>query len=536
MYKFILNIILLISFQLLPGNRSEYITGVKAYSVFPSDLDLDGDIDLVIEHRVMSGATNPSITIMENTNYGNFIIKNTKSFTHLPLGIIAFDVDNNSFPDIITTYSHYLRVYLNEGTLDFSNWIDYDLINQSQLIGMHYGDINGDGFLDIVLISNCNWVGLVYNNGQGGFHEPDYYSINTNIYPKEIVCGDLNNDGRDDLIIAGLSLTILWSFEYSFEEQQFPYMFNEVDVCDYDNDGDLDIVCARDFGFHRFGIYENVGHREFEAHIEYFDHHVAGYICSDLNNDSLPDIIITGIGIRRIYRNSGNFSFNDPIILNTPIHGEDFLFSKSADFDNNNYNDIVTNRYKDTEIPNIRFVFNDGKFNFFEEPLIKFQNYSLSQGYNFVSSRIIPNEAEMTSVLESILDGELGFVRNSSGEVLHKIGDQWINGIGDWQTTEGYLFYLNDTANYDIVGTYIDPQTPIALKEGYQFISFLPDQPLNAMQVFYYNLENLDFVRNDEGKMLRLIGNQWINNIGDLQPDEGYLVKMNGNDTLVYPE
>jgi len=49
-------------------------------------------------------------------------------------------------------------------------------------------------------------------------------------------------------------------------------------------------------------------------------------------------------------------------------------------------------------------------------------------------------------------------------------------------------------------------------------------------------LENVDFVRDSEGSMLRKIGPNWVNGIGDLNPQEGYLVKMNDVDSLIYPE
>jgi hypothetical protein len=35
--------------------------------------------------------------------------------------------------------------------------------------------------------------------------------------------------------------------------------------------------------------------------------------------------------------------------------------------------------------------------------------------------------------------------------------------------------------------------------------------------------------------MLRKIGVQWVDNIKLMHPGEGYLVKMTGNDTLIYP-
>ena len=164
------------------------------------------------------------------------------------------------------------------------------------------------------------------------------------------------------------------------------------------------------------------------------------------------------------------------------------------------------------------------------------QEYLFPIGYQFVSSRIIPQNPDMLDVLENILNQNLDFVRNSAGNMLRKIGPVWVNGIGDWTTTEGYLFKMNCPDILTISGLTINPQAPINLLTGYQIISFLPDEQQNTSVVFENILENLDFVRNTSGNMFRKIGPVWVNGIGYMQPGEGYLVKMNASDILIYPE
>jgi len=163
------------------------------------------------------------------------------------------------------------------------------------------------------------------------------------------------------------------------------------------------------------------------------------------------------------------------------------------------------------------------------------REYLFSQGYQFVSTQLVPENPDMLDVLENILNENLDFVRNSSGNMLRKIGPVWVNGIGNWITTEGYLFKMNDADILIISGQTIDPQTPINLLTGYQIISFLPDSQQNTSDVFENILENLDFVRNTSGNMFRKIGPVWVNGIGNMQPGQGYLVKMNASDILIYP-
>ena len=153
------------------------------------------------------------------------------------------------------------------------------------------------------------------------------------------------------------------------------------------------------------------------------------------------------------------------------------------------------------------------------------QTIELNTGYQFVSSRIDIEDTDMLVVLQDVLTENLDFVRNSEGTVLRKIGPNWVNGIGDWITTEGYLFKMLGAEVLIIEGEVISATTPIELFVGYQFISYLPVVPLDAIAAFENILsENLDYIRNSDGEMLRKIGPNWVNGIGDLNPGEGYLI------------
>jgi hypothetical protein len=49
----------------------------------------------------------------------------------------------------------------------------------------------------------------------------------------------------------------------------------------------------------------------------------------------------------------------------------------------------------------------------------------------------------------------------------------------------------------------------------------------DALSVFSNILEYLDFAKDSFGNLFRKIDPEIVNNIGDLNPDEGYLLKMN---------
>ena len=171
-----------------------------------------------------------------------------------------------------------------------------------------------------------------------------------------------------------------------------------------------------------------------------------------------------------------------------------------------------------------------------KSPIRGEQEIDLSEGFSFISSRIITENPDMLIVMTSILNENLDFVRNSQGQTLRKIGPNWVNGIGDWIINEGYLVKMFAGDTFIIDGDVVDPVTPIQLEEGFQFVSYFPDTPIDALTAFETIIgDNLDFIRNSQGQILRKIGPNWVNGIGDCNPGEGYLVKMIAADVLIYP-
>jgi len=163
------------------------------------------------------------------------------------------------------------------------------------------------------------------------------------------------------------------------------------------------------------------------------------------------------------------------------------------------------------------------------------QNLQLNLGYQFISSNRTPQNPDMLVVLNNNLNDKLDFVRNSEGNMFRKIGPNWVNGIGDWISTEGYLFKMNESDVLIINGEAVNPQTPIELNSGFQFVSYLPNEALNALDAYSSILnDNLDFIRNSNGNVLRKIGPNWVNGIGDVYPGEGLLINMVSDDILIY--
>ncbi len=164
------------------------------------------------------------------------------------------------------------------------------------------------------------------------------------------------------------------------------------------------------------------------------------------------------------------------------------------------------------------------------------QTIAIEPGFQFVSSRIDPEDPDMMVVVNEILNDDFEYIRNSEGAMLRKIGPNWVNGIGDWIGTEGYLIKTNATGQFIVEGSLIPVDTPIDVVAGFQFISYLPDTEMDALDAFSSIIgDNLLYVRSSDGSMLRKIGPNWVNGIGNCLPSEGYLVKMTADAVLIYP-
>jgi len=275
-----------------------------------------------------------------------------------------------------------------------------------------------------------------------------------------------------------------------------------------------------EFDAYKFLINENINHLYSKTPEEF-----------GLAINTLPNILLdNGISVPLSYNvvESGSYTITASELesfIEASIILEDILTGTTSDLNENPIYYFTANPEDNPDRFIIHFNVSSGET----------QDYSLVNGYQFISTRIIPEDQNMMSILSENLES-LDFVRNTAGLMLRKIGPIWVNSIGDWTTTEGYLFKMSADDPLTITGEAIDPQTPIDMLTGYQMISFLPDSPVNTNDAFADVLNSLDFVRSSNGLMFRKIGPVWVNGIGDMQPGEGYLVKMSADDLLIYPE
>ncbi len=369
-----------------------------AWSVTAGDIDLDGDNDIVVGHKTAWQHTNPTITLLKNINNGIFeIIDTSIIFCGYQENILTTNVNLDDYPDIISFMSdfssgnaeRYIRIFYNYNG-EFSLFHDFLLNSNATFSDINFGDINGDYFNDIIVASNNGrFWGAIYNDGTGNFSNPQYNQVNYN--PNGLVCNDLNNDGRDDIVVCGLKTKIYFSYPDGFQEIELETedFFIRVFIVDFDLDGLKDIIAFDDIlgAFTLIARFKNIGNNSFERLpdiVKQPGSHV--YFITDFNNDTLPDILLqlANFSGYKIYYNKGNFQLGDSLFVPVPFYGEGWRNCYCADMDGNGYQDIITTRALNAPLPaNVNIMFNDGNGNFVEDPLTLIYQYSSTINYHF---------------------------------------------------------------------------------------------------------------------------------------------------------
>ncbi len=392
--------------------QSEYLLPKWANSVYATNLFHDGFNDIIVGHNVLGGSTNPSITLMKNMGWGTFEITDTsKSFCGYQDNIFAIDVNNDGWNDIVALYfayenGHnvtYLRIYNNSnGTFPNNSYSDFNLNSTETFTWIDHGDFNGDGYQDLVVSSiNGGIVGILYNNGQGGFSAPTYYYQDT---PYMTPCGDLNGDGRDDIVVVGQNTIVYFSTPSGFQTLLIDsnYMQEGV-IVDFDLDGKKDILTSR---YEMWGdmdilrIFKNLGNNTFQKLPDLiFPGNYGAIQCYDFNNDGYPDILWTFVGGEHIIYNLGNFQLGDTTFVPIPVYGSPNLYgSYCADLDNNGFIDIIT--VQSTQAPtqsHLEIMYNDGQGHFIPDPIVGVKNLS---NFSSVNVKNWPNPFQDESMFE----------------------------------------------------------------------------------------------------------------------------------------
>ena len=225
------------------------INGVGSYSAYASDMDGDGDID------VISHSSNGTIGWFENLDgLGNFGARKIILSTSDNLAAIYIDdIDNDGDIDIIIASFvqnkiSWIENISGQGDFGPQQTITTDAVGARSI---YTADINGDGYKDVISASsdniNVNKKVAWYENmdGQGAFGSQQI--ISTSLRVGLVSAADLDNDNDIDVIAtSAINNTIIWyenmDGQGNFSTQQIisdRTVSNKIpSICIVDIDGD----------------------------------------------------------------------------------------------------------------------------------------------------------------------------------------------------------------------------------------------------------------------------------------------------------
>lgn len=337
-------------------------------SVAWGDYDNDGDLDILLTGQ---GTGDVRISKIYRNDGGSAFTDIGAGLMGVINGSVAWgDYDNDGDLDILLTglssSGRITKIYRNDGSDIFTD------INAG-LPGVYnssvtWGDYDNDGDLDILLTGNStgnvNLSKIYRNDGSGVL--TDINAGLTGVTMGSVTWCDYDNDGDLDILLTGYTGSDRISRIYRNDSNGVftdlnaglpGVSYSSVAWGDYDFDGDLDILLAGDTGSSIISkIYRNNGNSTFTD----INAGLPGvYYCSvawgDYDNDGDLDILLTGGTqsgyLSSIYRNNSLGSFTD---INSGLPGVWGSSTAWGDYDNDGNLDILlTGHLGSTWISNI---------------------------------------------------------------------------------------------------------------------------------------------------------------------------------------
>jgi len=288
--------------------NSGLATGI-AGSAAVGDFNGDRLLDVALN---TAGPAGPAVEVLLGKGDGSFQPNHQiLSVGQTPLSVAVGDFDHNGALDLVTANSSgTLSVLLGNGDGSFRPRIDLAVGAAPRAVAV--GDFNGDGRLDVATAQQLSdTVSVLLGHGDGTFTPPLVFAASgQNFTPQSMALGDVNGDGKLDLVIKSVSVldsdafqlgVLLGHGDGTFQGPILapaqPDGSGDLALGDFNNDGRMDAAVADQLGAPTgdLSVFFGNGDGTFQPNLRLDlltgGNDPLGVAATDLNGDGLVDLV-----------------------------------------------------------------------------------------------------------------------------------------------------------------------------------------------------------------------------------------------------
>lgn len=259
------------------------------------------------------------------------------------------DLNGDGFQDLVNLSSTGMSVQLGNGDGSFQSSISYDM-GLTSTVAVELADVNGDGILD-ALVGGANAgvgiMGIRFGAGNGTFGSITTYSTSfTSV--NGFAVGDINRDGNADIALAGTtgSASKVNLFRGAGSGTFGTYTTlsgagltaaNDVQFADLNNDGHLDLISTGQASGSATVLLNN-GDGNFGAALAAVGYGINASRFADLNGDGKLDIVTASGASVFVGYGNGDGTFGAG---NSYTGGNSIIGVEVADFNGDGIIDII---------------------------------------------------------------------------------------------------------------------------------------------------------------------------------------------------